>query len=57
MAEYRLYLLDGRGRIMRAIEFSCEDDETALQEADRRRSGQPAELWQLGRFVRSLKDA
>ncbi len=55
MAEYRLYLLDRGGRIMRAVAFTCEDDEAAVQMAESHCAGQPAELWQLGRFVRSLR--
>lgn len=55
MLEYKLYRLDGRGRIERAPEqYVAEDDEAALAEAGRRRAGGRAELWQGRRLVQRL---
>lgn len=51
MADYRLYLLDARGRITRAVEFACEGDVEALQRGAILSQGQPAELWQRARKI------
>jgi hypothetical protein len=55
MLEYKLYRLDGGGRIERAPEqYAAESDEAALAEAQRRRAGGRAELWQGRRLVQRL---
>jgi hypothetical protein len=54
MADYRVFLTDGRGKIHGAIEFVCESDEEALARAQAMIRGSPAELWQLQRMVASL---
>ena len=55
MPHYKLYRLDGRGQIDRAPdEFVADDDGSALAEADSRRAGGRAELWQGNRLIRRL---
>ncbi len=47
MASYRIYLLDGAGRILRAADAQCASDEAAYEAARGflGRNGQ-AEVWQ-----------
>lgn len=47
---YRLYLMHG-DRIRDAIEIHATDDTAALQKAEQRKRGLPAELWCRGRRV------
>ena len=51
VTDYRLYLLDHRGRIMRAVDIACADDAVALDRAAAVARGQPAELWDRARMV------
>jgi hypothetical protein len=56
MPLYKLYHLDGNGQIARAPdEFDVESDQAAMAEAERRRAGAPAELWQAQRLVRRVR--
>ena len=53
MPNYKLYRLDGAGQIARAPEqFDAADDHAAAVEADTRRCGSAAELWESRRLVR-----
>ena len=51
MPAYRLYRLDGAGKIIGADWVEAEDDNAALREADARTSGGKYELWQRARRV------
>lgn len=56
MTDYRLYLRGGaEGRIVGVIELDCPDDETAVELAERRRTGVRAELWQRARKIRAFE--
>ena len=51
MTDYRLYFLDGQGRITRAVDVDCGGDAQALEKAEGLTKGQPGELWQRARLV------
>ena len=51
MQNYRLYRLDGAGRIVTADWIEAERDEDALRQAQTRSEGADHELWQRGRLV------
>jgi hypothetical protein len=55
MFEYRAYIIGDDGRFMRAIDFICDDDETAKEQAKQLVDGHDVELWQLGRKVETFK--
>ena len=53
MTEYKLYHMDQNGQIDGAPDqVGQEDDDAAVAEADTRRGGGRAELWQAKRLVR-----
>ena len=55
MLDYRLYKLDGRGRIADVpLEFKSESDEHAIQKSESYRDGADLELWQQARRVKTL---
>lgn len=54
MADYRLYLLNGQGRISRALPLACETDDQAVDEVHTYPHDHGMELWQLDRFVRKF---
>ena len=54
MATYRLYCLDGVGKVASAEWIEAEDDERALSAAETVRRGRPCELWEGGRLVAHL---
>jgi hypothetical protein len=51
---YRLYCLDGVGKVASAEWVSAEGDEDALRTADKFRRGRACELWQGDRLVARL---
>jgi hypothetical protein len=51
---YRLYCLDGVGKVASAEWIQAVDDEAAIDIADRLRGGRVCELWQNHRFVTRL---
>ncbi len=55
MAEYKLYCLDGRGRITRRHEFEAADDETAAEFARSYSPGIDCELWSGARKILLIK--
>jgi hypothetical protein len=55
VAEYRAYILEGDGRILRAIELVCPDDDTAKEYAKRLVDGHDVELWRGDRKVTAFK--
>lgn len=56
MATYRLYCLDGVGKVASAEWIDADDDESALRETDGLRAGRPCELWQNHRLVARIGD-
>lgn len=54
MAEYRLYCLDGDGRIGGAAELIVADSDEQALEAARERDSAPCELWQGRRLVGAI---
>lgn len=55
MPDYKLYHLDGSGRIAGAPEeFVADDDTAAMTEANSRRRGASVELWQGRRLLGRL---
>ena len=55
MANYRLYLMDHRGHIQRAVEMDCDDDGGAVRLAEEASEIVGAELWQGARLVRRFE--
>ena len=55
MADFRLYVLGSDGRILRPIEMVAEDDDEAIALARDHLNGEPGELWNLSRMVRSFR--
>jgi hypothetical protein len=53
--EYRLYFLDGAGRIEQSHEFVAKGDDAAIRISEGWREGRAMELWQFGRLVRSWR--
>jgi hypothetical protein len=54
MTEYRLYCLDGAGRITRAEEIEATGDEEAIMIARALKKGVRCELWQRDRRVAEI---
>jgi hypothetical protein len=54
MAGYRLYFLEDKGHIQKAMELECADDDEAIKTSERYRQGVDLELWQLARVVTKL---
>lgn len=54
MPHYRLYFLNGRSQILKAMDLECRDDEEALTTIAEHRRKHHLELWQgrrlIGRF-------
>ncbi len=55
MADYRLYLLDRDGHIVKAIELACADDDCAWAAVKDHDLSVPVELWRGKRRVGLLK--
>jgi hypothetical protein len=51
MAEYRAYIVGEEGRIVRAVELLCPDDESAKEYAKNLVDGHDVELWQGKRKI------
>lgn len=55
MADYRLYCLDGAGRISLAEWIGATDDQDAIRQAhDRNLHALKCEIWRDGRLVATL---
>jgi hypothetical protein len=54
MPEYRLYCLDGAGKITKAHDISANSDEDALMIARSKKMPMRCELWQRSRLVAKL---
>jgi hypothetical protein len=51
VATYRLYCLDGMGKVASAEWLEADDDTAAIGAAERQRGGRVCELWQGNRVV------
>jgi hypothetical protein len=51
MAEYRAYIVGMDGRIVRAVDLICPDDDTAKEYAKNLVDGHDVELWQNHRKI------
>ena len=56
MATYRLYCLDGVGKVASAEWIDAESDDDAIAAAERMRGGRMCELWQNSRLVARLDE-
>jgi hypothetical protein len=54
MAAYRLYIFDKRERMSRVATLDCEDDESAIKAAEKRRGPERMELWKGGRLIKGF---
>lgn len=54
MATYRLYCLDGVGKVASAEWIDAESDEEALRAAEQMRGDRTCELWNNSRLVARL---
>ena len=55
MTAYRVYLVDGSGRFVRADAVEAESDEDAVRQARTVMGASPkAEVWELGRHVATV---
>lgn len=52
---YKIYLLDGEGRVTLARGVDCADDLAALEEAEYHCVENPVEVWQDARLVARVK--
>jgi len=57
MIGYRLYFMDGHGRIERAAEFECADDAEALVWVWDHDDSRAMELWSGARVVAKIPKA
>ena len=55
MGTYRLYCLDGAGKVASAEWIDAEDDETAIEAAKKMIDGHKYELWANSRMVIRLE--
>jgi hypothetical protein len=55
MADYRAYILASDGRIAKAIELDCPDDEAAKEAAKQLVDGHDVELWQRARKIETFQ--
>ena len=55
MPTYRLYCLDGQGKIMTAEWLEASDDEQAMALARDARKPSPCEIWDRNRLVGRLE--
>ena len=54
MADYRLYCLDGAGKVSSAEWIRAENDEAAIEQAGALHPGENCELWSGARLVARL---
>lgn len=57
MPSYRLYRLDGAGKIISADWLDAEADAEALRQAHDRMDGAPFELWDRKRLISSSRES
>jgi len=56
LPSYRLYRLDGAGKIISADWLEAQADEEALRQAHDRMDGTPFELWDRNRLISSSRE-
>jgi hypothetical protein len=57
MRDYRAYVMAPDGRIKNRIEFFCEDDEKAKEQAKQYVDGHDVELWHRDRRIAEFKSS
>ena len=55
MGTYRLYCLDGAGKVVSAEWVDADDDAAAIEAAKDMMDGHPCELWERSRLVIRLE--
>ncbi len=55
MGTYRLYCLDGVGKVVSAEWIDANDDDAAIEAAKGMMDGHPCELWERSRLVIRLE--
>ena len=55
MAHYRLYFLNDKNHIRRAVSLECDDDASAIALINQHRDGHAMELWEGARRVARFK--
>ena len=55
MPEHRAYIVGDDGHFMRAVDFVCDDDDAAKEEARKLVVGHDVELWQLERKIETFR--
>lgn len=55
MATYRLYCLDGVGKVASAQWIEADDDSAAIDAAENLHAGRKCELWQGERLVATVE--
>lgn len=55
MADYYLYILDGRDHVRRRVDLECRDDEHAIMIAGDYRRHDAMELWSGDRLVKRFE--
>lgn len=54
MGTYRLYCLDGAGKVASAEWIEADDDSAAIDAAEKLHAGRKCELWQNDRLVATI---
>jgi hypothetical protein len=57
VASYRVYFLNEKGRIVRALELACQTDEEAVEQTRQLVDGQAVELWERARLIGRFEPA
>jgi hypothetical protein len=57
VASYRLYCLDGVGKVVSAQWLDADNDDSAIEAAHKLREGRSCELWQGQKLVARLGEA
>jgi hypothetical protein len=55
LSDYRAFVIDATGHVVKRHDFTAEDDVRALQRAQRYLDRHDIEVWQFGRVVGKLK--
>ena len=51
MQDYKIYILDQKGRIALAYDFEGADDQSAVEESKKHSDNSDIEIWQRSRLV------
>lgn len=55
MSDYRAFIVDAEGHVVKRHDFEAEDDAGAIASAQQYVDGHDVEIWQLDRIVGKLK--